>query len=60
MDKENLKVAVVHDWLPLIAGAEKVLEQILKVFPGADIYTLFNFLSPEEEKLFGGSKITAS
>lgn len=56
----SLKVAVIHDWLPLIAGAEKVLEQILKVFPGADIYTLFNFLTPEEEKMFGESKITAS
>lgn len=59
-DRSSLKVAVIHDWLPLIAGAEKVLEQILKVFPGADIFTLFNFLTPEEEKMFGGSKITAS
>ena len=41
---KDMKVAVVHDWLPLIAGAERVLEQILHVFPGADVYTLFDFL----------------
>ena len=60
MSTEPLKVAIVHDWLPLIAGAERVLEQMTKLYPQADIYTLFNFLSEEEEKLFGDCKITAS
>lgn len=60
VDLTSLRIAVVHDWLPLIAGAEKVLEQIILAFPQADIFTLFNFLTPEEEKLFRGSKITAS
>ncbi len=54
------KVAIVHDWLPLLAGAERVLEQLTHVFPGADIYTLFDFLTPEQKKTFGTSKITAS
>ncbi len=26
------KIAVVHDWLPVYAGAERVLEQILNIF----------------------------
>jgi len=60
METKTLKVAVIHDWLPLIAGAERVLEQILHVFPGADVYTLFDFLRDEERKMFGSSKITAS
>ena len=60
MSNKPLKVAIVHDWLPLIAGAERVLEQMTKLYPQADIYTLFNFLSEEEEKLFGDCKITAS
>ena len=59
-ENKNIKVAVVHDWLPLIAGAERVLEQILQVFPGADIYTLFDFLDDEQRKIFGDSKITTS
>lgn len=57
---KDMKVAVVHDWLPLIAGAERVLEQILHVFPGADVYTLFDFLDDDQRKMFGDSKITTS
>jgi len=29
------KVAIIHDWLVVNAGAEKVLEQMLKVFLNA-------------------------
>ncbi len=43
-----MKVAVVHDWLPLIGGAERVLKGILEVYPNADVYTLFNFLTNEQ------------
>jgi glycosyltransferase involved in cell wall biosynthesis len=55
-----MKVAVVHDWIPMIAGAERVLEQILKVYPDADVFTLFDFLSEEEKAIFGDAKITSS
>lgn len=60
MEKSKIKVAVIHDWLPVIAGGEKVLEQILKVFPGADVYTLFDFLNDEQRSIFGTSKINTS
>ncbi|MCK5374456.1 MAG: glycosyltransferase family 4 protein [Alphaproteobacteria bacterium] len=55
-----MKVAVVHDWLPLMGGAERVLEQILKVFPGADVYTIFDFLDDKQRETFAPSKITTS
>jgi len=35
------KVAIIHDWLNGMRGGEKVLEEILDLFPEADIYTLF-------------------
>ncbi len=35
-----MKVAVIHDWLTGIRGGEKVLEQILLLFPESDIFTL--------------------
>jgi glycosyltransferase involved in cell wall biosynthesis len=60
MKTGNCRVAIVHDWLPLIGGAERVLEQITKVFPGADIFTLFDFLTDEQKAIFGGSRITPS
>lgn len=34
-----MKVAIVHDWLPYIGGAEQVIQSILEVFPGAILYT---------------------
>lgn len=60
MANQNLKVAIIHDWLPLIGGAERVLEQLLKIYPDARVYTLFNFLSEEELKSLGIKNITVS
>jgi len=37
-------VAVVHDWLVDRAGAERVLEEILALFPDAVLYTLIDRL----------------
>lgn len=36
-----MKVAIVHYWFVTRRGGEKVVESILKIFPDADIYTLF-------------------
>ncbi len=46
------KIAIVHDWLNGMRGGEKVLEEMLKIFPEADIYTLFY----EPEKVSAGIK----
>ena len=35
-----MKVAIVHDWLVNYGGAERVVEQMLALYPDADIYTL--------------------
>ena len=42
---EPRNVAVVHDWLVEMAGAERVLEQILALYPQATLYTLIDKLS---------------
>jgi glycosyltransferase involved in cell wall biosynthesis len=39
-----MKVAVVCDWLVTYAGAEKVLEQILHIFPEADLFAVVDFI----------------
>lgn len=36
-----MKVAVVHYWFITRRGGEKVVESVLKLFPEADVYTLF-------------------
>ena len=35
-----MRVAVVHDWLTGMRGGEKVLEAILALYPGAELFTL--------------------
>lgn len=41
-----MKVAIVHYWLVTMRGGEKVLEELCKLFPEADIYT--NVYVPEK------------
>ena len=38
---QNLKIALVHDWLLGMGGAEKTLKVLHEIFPRAPIYTLF-------------------
>ncbi len=40
-----MRVALVHDWLNQNGGAELVLEELLRVFPGAPVFT--SFYDPE-------------
>ena len=44
----QLKIAVIHDWLVTYAGAERLLEQVLEIFPQADLFSLVDFLPPEK------------
>ncbi|MEP7199613.1 MAG: glycosyltransferase [Chloroflexota bacterium] len=37
--KNDLRVAIVHDWLNQVGGAENVLEELHHLFPAAPIYT---------------------
>lgn len=36
----DMKVAIVHDWLVNYGGAERVVQQFLMLYPQADIFTL--------------------
>ena len=38
---KDKKIALVHDWLLNIGGAEKTLKVLHEIFPAAPIYTLF-------------------
>ncbi len=51
LDLSNARVAIVHDWLYTYAGAERVLEQLLQLFPRADLFSLIDFL-PDDERGF--------
>lgn len=55
-----MKVAIVHDWLVTFAGAERVLEQMLRVFPDADLYSLLDFIPATERAFLGGRTVQTS
>lgn len=55
-----MRTAIVHDWLVTYAGAERVLEQMLHVFPEADVYTLVDFLPPEARHFLRGRPVYTS
>ncbi len=48
------RVAIVHDWLTVTGGAERVLEQLLRLYPQADLYTLIDVLPEGERAWLGG------
>lgn len=46
-----MRVAVVHDWLSQLAGAERVLEQILRLYPQATLFTVVDAV-PKQQRGF--------
>lgn len=55
-----MKIAVVCDWLVTYAGAEKVLEQILNIYPEADLFALVDFLNENKRGFIKNKKVTTS
>ncbi len=55
-----MRVAVVADWLTIYAGAERVLSEILKIYPNADLFSLVDFFDPKSRKLIGGKRAKTS
>jgi hypothetical protein len=51
---QNIKIALVHDYLKEYGGAERVLEAMHEIWPDAPIYTAFvdyNKLGPHAERI---------
>ena len=55
-----MKVAIVHEWLVTRAGSEKVVEEILGLYPDADLFTLICALPPGQDGMIQGRKVTTS
>ncbi len=49
MNQNNMRIALVHDYLNQYGGAERVLEAFCEMFPDAPVYTLFY----DKEKTLG-------
>ncbi len=34
-----MRLALIHDWLNQLGGAEDVLEKLVRLYPGAPVFT---------------------
>ena len=57
---ENKKVAIICDWLVTYAGAERVIEQLINIFPQADIFCVVDFLTDKERFFLKNKKTTTT
>lgn len=55
-----MKTAIVHEWFITYRGSEKVVEQIIGLYPQADIYTLMDFLPAKDRAFLQGKNIHTS
>ncbi len=55
-----MRVALVHEWLVDYSGSERVLEQILNVFPEADLFALVEFLPPNLKSFIQNKSVKTS
>ena len=55
-----MKIAIVHDWLTVYAGAERVLEQMLECYPNADLFSVVDFLPSDKRGFILDKPVTTS
>lgn len=46
-----MKTAIIHEWFVTYAGSERVVEQMLQLYPEADLFSIVDFL-PAKERAF--------
>jgi glycosyltransferase involved in cell wall biosynthesis len=54
------KIAVVHEWFSGYFGSERVVEQILQIYPQADVFCVADFLPPGGRGFLNNRPITTS
>ncbi|WP_278848017.1 glycosyltransferase family 4 protein [Megamonas hypermegale] len=55
-----MKVAIVHDWLVAYGGAEQFLNDLLSIYPKADIFALVDFLPKDKRDFILNKKVNTS
>ena len=57
---EHEKTLIVHDFLYVYGGAERVLEQMLACYPEADLFSVIDFLTDKDREFIRGKTVTTS
>jgi len=51
-----MRVAIIHEWLTTYGGSERVVEQLLAIYPQADVFSVCDFLPASEREFLGGRR----
>ncbi len=55
-----MRTAIVHEWLVTFGGSERVVEQILALYPDADLFTLVDFLPANDRGFLNNTRVHTS
>jgi glycosyltransferase involved in cell wall biosynthesis len=56
----DARVALVHDWLPVYGGAERVLGEMIGLIPDADLFSLIDFVPDGDRAFLAGKDVKTS
>lgn len=54
---KDKRIAIVHEWFDTYAGSERVVEQMLEVFPQADLFALVDFIPSDKRQFIKHKKV---
>lgn len=57
---ERNSLAIVHEWLTSFGGSERLLTEILRLYPAADLYALMHHARSFRDTELAGRKVTTS
>ncbi|EIW8542893.1 TPA: glycosyltransferase family 4 protein [Klebsiella pneumoniae] len=56
MDFDMMNIGIVADWLVTYAGAERVIKEIIDLYPESELYSVIDFLSDNSRRHFRNKK----
>ena len=55
-----MNIALVHEWFETYAGSERVVEQLLQLFPAAELYALVDFMQGPDRAVLHNRSVHTS
>jgi len=56
----SLKIAIIHDWLVSFAGSERVFEQMVSLYPEADLFCVVDFMKGRDRQFLKDKDVRTS
>ena len=54
------RIALIHDWFAVYTGSERVVKQILRLYPESDLFSLVDFLPANERNFLQNKPVQTS